>query len=63
MVRRIYKQPTNDIKLCFSLFYICVVFISYGYVYCNIDIIKLTLIILAVAELACIGAELELREM
>ena len=61
-MRRIYKQPIQTILFLFYLFYICLMFILYGYVEGGVDMIKWCGVILVTAEFAYIGAELELRD-
>lgn len=61
-MRRIYKQPIKIFNLLFSLFLIEFTYISCAYVYWEMSIIKLVLVMITVSELAYLSTMLEERE-
>ena len=58
-MRRIYKQPTRIFNLLLFLFLIEFTYISCAYVYWEMNIIKLVLVMIATSELAYLSTMLE----
>ena len=58
-MRRIYKQPIKIFNLLLCLFLIDFTYISCAYVYEEMNIIKLILIMIATSELAYLSTVLE----
>ncbi len=58
-MRRIYKQPIKIFNLLLFLFLIDFTYISCAYVYGEMNIIKLILIMIATSELAYLSTVLE----
>lgn len=58
-MRRIYKQPIKIFNLLFFLFLIEFTYISCAYVYWEMNIIKLVLVMITVSELAYLSTMLE----
>ncbi len=58
-MRRIYKQPIKIFNLLFFLFLIDFTYISCAYVYWEMNIIKLVLVMIVTSELAYLSTMLE----
>lgn len=58
-MKRIYKQPTRIFSLLLFLFLVDFTYISCAYVYWEMNIIKLALIMITVSEFAYLSTMLE----
>ena len=61
-MRRIYKQPIKTFNLLLFLFLIEFTYLSCAYVYWEMNIIKLVLVMITVSELAYLSTVLEEKE-